>query len=88
MNTIIGALAALALTLLAFQSQEAINVEQRVMAENLERRVTKLEQTDASGRLRVIESDMYEVKWLARGTTGAVLTQILAMVMNRRRERG
>lgn len=66
-------------TLRALQlpSQEGVNIQLRMSTEDLQRRVTKLESDDYAGRLRVLESDMTEVKWLARGAAAAVMGQLL-----------
>lgn len=62
----------------AFQpSQGEINIEQRLKADNLEHRIERLEHDDLSSRLKVLESDMWEVKWLARGAALALVSQII-----------
>lgn len=66
-------------TLRALQlpSQEGVNIQLRMATEDMQRRVGKLESDDYAGRLRVLESDMTEVKWLARGAAAAVMGQLL-----------
>jgi hypothetical protein len=63
-------------TLIALQSQETINMRLQVATDNLQQRVERLEREDAAGRLRVLESDMTEVKYLARGVTVALIVQL------------
>lgn len=43
---------------------------------SLERRIADVDK-DLSGRVRVLESDMAEVKWLARGVAMAVTGQLI-----------
>lgn len=69
----------------AFQpSQETINNEQRITTVELTRRVAQLELFDISSRLKVLESDMTEVKWLARGAALAVIGQLMIAWFNAR----
>lgn len=64
------------------QSQEVFNaiVQQRVAS--AEGRVAalekRLEDLDAGSRLRLLESDMWEVKWLGRTVAGLLATQLVA----------
>lgn len=65
----------------AFQVQAS-----KYAIEGLERRVADLERLGVDARLRVLENDMFEVKWLTRGVTVAIFSQIgISMVRSRRR---
>lgn len=63
------------------QSQETINERHEIQIMNQDRRLGMIEgEMDREGiaaRVRVLESDMYEVKWLARGMVLAVFGQLV-----------
>ena len=50
----------------------------------LQRRLASLDAQDVPGRVRVLESDMSEVKWLIRGVAAAMIGQLSIAVMRRR----
>lgn len=52
----------------------------------LERRIADVDK-DLSGRVRVLESDMAEVKWLARGVAAAVMGQLVLAGLKERKAR-
>lgn len=68
------------------QSQDAINERQRALTEGLAARVDWMERQNIGGRVQVLESDMYEVKWLARGVALSVLGQLVMAARGRRKE--
>ena len=69
------------------QSQETINERVRILTENLQQRVASIEMADAAGRLRVLESDMAEVKWLGRSVALAVAGQLVIAGLGTREKR-
>ncbi len=54
---------------------------------SLERRIADIDK-DLSGRVRVLESDMAEVKWLSRAVTAAVIGQLVMAGMGLRERKG
>ena len=59
------------------QTQGEVNVQQRMAVDDLGRRLTVLENVQTPERLRVLESDMTELKWLARGAAAGVVGQLI-----------
>lgn len=54
---------------------------QTVRIENLTERVRRIEDANLDGRLRTVESDMVEVKWLSRGVTAAIIGHLVATIL-------
>ncbi len=52
----------------------------------LSRRVTILEGQSLDGRVRVLESDVAELKWMSRGVALAVAGQLVAIVIGLKRK--
>ncbi len=60
---------------------------QQTMIDWNDRRLTNLENLNLDARLRVVESDMFEVKWLTRTVTATLIGQfILAGISLRRKQ--
>lgn len=75
-------------TILFAQSQETIDARQQFALESHEKRLDRLELENVPARVHVLESDMSEVKFLARGVALAVLGQfILAGIEMRSRRK-
>lgn len=55
--------------------------------QTLERRVSEIDK-DLSGRVKVLENDMAEVKWLTRGVTMAVIGQLVVAGMGLKERKG
>lgn len=53
-----------------------------------DRRLNTLEGQTLDARLRVVENDMVEVKWLTRCVTAAVVGQIVMLVAARKKQQG
>ena len=66
------------------QSQETINERVSIQQFVLEKRVDKLESIEAEARLRGLESDMGEVKWLGRTVALAVIGQLVLAALSMR----
>ena len=52
----------------------------------LDRKVSMLESQNLDGRLRVVESDMFEVKWLTRTVTATLIGQFIIAGISLRRK--
>lgn len=82
------ALAELIVVVGTFWTIEAFGQSPEVLSErmdNLNRRVSVVENVEAGARLRVLESDMTEVKWLGRSVAVAVAAQLFALIIGDRR---
>lgn len=66
------------------QSQETINAVIDQKMGTLDGRVSKLEAMNSDPRLRVLESDMTEVKWLGRSVAGLVAGQLVVLLFGLR----
>lgn len=87
-----AALAELIAVCVTFWAIEAFGQSSEVLSERIDgvsRRVTVVENVqqtvDAGARLRVLESDMTEVKWLGRSVAVAVAAQLFALIIGDRR---
>lgn len=66
------------------QSQDAVNATQAANLRSLEARIEVIEHADLPARLRVMEDNMGEVKWLARGVFSLMLGQLVLKMMDRK----
>ena len=80
-----------AVAVAAAQGQGYDDATLRYRADDLSRRIGTVEALNLDARVRVLESDMSEVKWLARGVTIAVAGQLImatiGLVDKKNRER-
>ena len=60
---------------------------QEIPIASLQRQLSDMDK-DLSGRVRVLESDMAEVKWLSRAVTAAVIGQLVMAGMGLRERKG
>lgn len=58
----------------------------RARVVSLEDRVTALEKQETEARVKVLESDMAEVKWLGRGVAIAVVGQLVLGIFGDKRQ--
>ena len=70
------------------QSQDAINATQAATVRSLEARIEAIEHADLPSRVRVMEDNMGEIKWLARGVFSLMLGQLVLKMMETRKSRG
>lgn len=66
------------------QSQDAINATVAQVQTDLARRVDAIERSDPGGRLKLLESDMSEVKTVGRAVAIAVICQLIVALMGLR----
>lgn len=69
------------------QSQETINALASQRLSTIESRVIVLEGQDVAARLRILEADMAEVKWLGRSVAALVASQLVTMLLGLRESR-
>lgn len=61
----------------AAQPQDVLNERARLAIETLTRDVETIQQIQAEARLRLLEADMTEVKWLGRTVAAALIGQLV-----------
>lgn len=66
------------------QPQEVFNERTRGALESLGREVDALRRIEADARLRLLESDVYEIKWVLRAIAGAFVGVLIQQGMARR----
>jgi hypothetical protein len=69
------------------QSQETVNAVVAASVRSIESRMDALERQDMPSRLRVVEENVGETKWLVRGVAGAFVVQIVSKLLENRRKR-
>lgn len=64
----------------------AQSAQQNILDYWSDRRLTNLESQNLDARLRVVESDMFEVKWLTRTVTATLIGQFILAGISLRRK--
>lgn len=67
------------------QSQDVINANNASAIDSVRRDVDEYRNERIPARVDVLESDMYEIKWLTRGMTIAVVGQIVERLFGKKR---
>ena len=67
------------------QSQDVINANNASAIDGVRRDVDEYRIERLPARVGVLESDMYEIKWLTRGMTIAVVGQIVERLFGKKR---
>lgn len=68
-------------------NQDVFNAVTSSNLRSLESRLDAMERQDLPSRLRVVEENVGETKWLVRGVAGAFVVQIVSKLLENRRKR-